>query len=216
MKVSLTFDNGPDLEITPRVLDTLAAHQAQATFFLLGKNIANPELGKVAARALLEGHRLGNHSYSHSVPFGLLDNPAEGVQELLATEELLGNLGGGEPLYRPFGRAMIGPHLLNAPTWQTLVERKYTVVLWTHVAPERLQPDSWMKTSFAECKSRPWSVVVMHDIPTGGTRHLGEFLRMLEGAGAEFSQDFPVDCTPLRKGVESWSPQDLMPAAVRG
>jgi peptidoglycan/xylan/chitin deacetylase (PgdA/CDA1 family) len=216
MQVSLTFDNGPDLEITPGVLDTLAAHDAKATFFLLGKNIANPEVHKLAERASREGHRIGNHSFSHSVPFGLLENPFEGVQELLATDELLGSLRGGEPLYRPFGRANIGRHLLNAPTWQTLVERKYTVVLWTHVAPERLQPDTWMKTSLEECKSRPWSVVVMHDIPTGGTRHLGTFLRMLEDAGTELSQDFPVDCTPLRKGVEHGSPEALMPAALEG
>jgi peptidoglycan/xylan/chitin deacetylase (PgdA/CDA1 family) len=212
MKVSLTFDNGPDLDVTPRVLDTLAEHGAKATFFLLGKNIANPELRKIAERAAREGHRIGNHSYSHSTPFGLLENPIEGVRELLATDELLGSLRGSEPLYRPFGRARIGPHLLNAPTWQALVERKYTVVLWTHVAPERLQPDTWFDTSFEECRSRPWSVVVMHDIPTGGTRYLGEFLRLLEGAGAELSQDFPDECTPLRKGVPHGSPQELMPA----
>ncbi len=116
------------------------------------------------------------------MPFGLLENPAEGVQELLATDALLGDLRGSEPLYRPFGRAKIGPHLLNAPTWAALVERRYTVVLWTHVAPERPEPETWFNTSFEHCKSRPWSVVVMHDIPTGGTKHLGDFLRFARGS----------------------------------
>jgi len=42
MKISLTFDNGPDLDVTPGVLDTLAEHGLKATFFLLGKNLASP------------------------------------------------------------------------------------------------------------------------------------------------------------------------------
>ena len=213
MKVSLTFDNGPDLEVTPRVLDTLAAHHAKATFFVLGKNLAVPALKTIAERAVREGHRLGNHSYSHSVPFGLLENPSEGVEELLATDALIGDLRGSEPLYRPFGRAKIGPHLLNAPTWQTLIARKFTCVLWTYVAPERLMPDSWMMPTFEVCKTRPWSVVVMHDIPTGATAHLAEFLRILADEGVELSQDFPAECTPLRKGVPFGSPELLMPSA---
>ena len=59
----LTFDDGPDPEHTPRMLDLLARHDARATFFLLGQNVErHPEL---TARIVAAGHTLGNHSWDH-------------------------------------------------------------------------------------------------------------------------------------------------------
>ena len=170
MKISLTFDNGPDLAVTPGVLDTLAKHEVKATFFLLGKNLAEPERRVLAVRAFSEGHRLGNHSYSHSVPFGLLDRPTDAVNEILATDALLGDLRGAERLFLPFGRGKIGKHLLNDPAWDALVENKFTCVLWTCIPPERDRPDSWMEPALQTCALQAWSVIVLHDLPTGAMR----------------------------------------------
>lgn len=59
----LTFDDGPDPEHTPRLLDLLAEHDARATFFLIGAHAErHPD---IAHRLVREGHRLGNHSWSH-------------------------------------------------------------------------------------------------------------------------------------------------------
>ena len=201
MKVSLTFDNGPDPQVTPLVLDTLAQHDVKATFFLLGKNLAEPARRRLAERAFGEGHHLGNHSYSHSVPFGLLERPADAVHEILATDALLGELRGNERFFRPFGRAKIGRHLLNQQAWDVLVKNQYTCVLWNHIPPERDKPDSWMDSAVAWCEATPWSVIVLHDLPTGAMRRLGDFLGMLRDRGALFSQDFPDACTPLRRGL---------------
>lgn len=62
-RIYLTFDDGPHPQITEQVLEILARYEAEATFFLLGKNVeAHPAL----ARKILDaGHGLGNHSYSH-------------------------------------------------------------------------------------------------------------------------------------------------------
>ena len=66
--VALTFDDGPSGEITPRVLDILARHGAQATFFVLGENVRrHPEMLR---RIVAEGHRVGLHGDTH-VPFVL-------------------------------------------------------------------------------------------------------------------------------------------------
>ncbi|MFA6229085.1 MAG: polysaccharide deacetylase family protein [Rhodanobacter sp.] len=63
----LTLDDGPHPEHTPRVLDLLAAHQAKATFFLIGQQAErHPAL---VERIVAEGHALGNHSWSHPVGF---------------------------------------------------------------------------------------------------------------------------------------------------
>jgi peptidoglycan/xylan/chitin deacetylase (PgdA/CDA1 family) len=213
MKISLTFDNGPDPEVTPQVLDALAKNGVKATFFLLGKNLAAPERRKLAVRAFEEGHRLGNHSYSHSVPFGLLETPADAVNEIMATDALLGELRGPERLFRPFGRARIGNHLLNAKAWDALAANKYTCVLWSCIPPERDCPDSWMEQAIKSCETQAWSVVVLHDLPTGAMRQLDRFLQMLAERGTEFSQDFPAECTPMRRGVAVGPHDYLMPAA---
>lgn len=211
MKISLTFDNGPNLETTPQVLDTLGEHDVKATFFTLGKNLAVPAQRQLAVRGFREGHHLGNHSYHHATPFGLLERPQEALDEILSTDTLLGELVGEERLFRPFGRGQVGRHLLNRAAWDVLAAHRFTCVLWSFMVPERDEPNSWMEAAVKACERHAWSVVVLHDIPTGAMRHLGEFLHMLRDRGAEFSQDFPLHCTPMRRGVPVGSFEYLMP-----
>jgi len=67
--VVLTFDDGPDPETTPRVLDVLDAEDAKATFFLIGQKAEkHPELVREIQR---RGHRIGLHSYAHDRLFAL-------------------------------------------------------------------------------------------------------------------------------------------------
>jgi peptidoglycan-N-acetylglucosamine deacetylase len=201
MKVSLTFDNGPDAEVTPRVLEVLAKRRVPATFFVLGKNLAIPENRELSVRARREGHRIGNHSYTHSIPLGEVVRATDAVEEITSTDFLIGDLAGDERLFRPFGRGKVGPHLLNRLAWDELVARRSTCVLWNCIAPEAELPNSWMLPTVQECERRPWTVVVLHDIPTGATQHLDVFLNMLIDRRTEFSQEFPSDCVPLRRGV---------------
>jgi peptidoglycan/xylan/chitin deacetylase (PgdA/CDA1 family) len=66
-EISLTFDDGPDPEVTPRVLELLDRYQAKASFFCIGeKAAARPELVKEIAR---RGHSVENHSYHHHRAF---------------------------------------------------------------------------------------------------------------------------------------------------
>jgi peptidoglycan/xylan/chitin deacetylase (PgdA/CDA1 family) len=65
-EVALTFDDGPAAP-TAIILDILAREKVKATFFLIGKNIADNE--SLVKRMADEGHTLGNHSFSHSVNF---------------------------------------------------------------------------------------------------------------------------------------------------
>lgn len=61
--IALTFDDGPDKEHTEQILNLLKQYDARATFFVVGSRVEkHPE---IVARALDEGHEIGNHSYSH-------------------------------------------------------------------------------------------------------------------------------------------------------
>lgn len=63
MRVALTFDDGPNAEATPRILDTLGALGVPATFFLLGRHAERwPSLVR---RIAAEGHQVANHGYAH-------------------------------------------------------------------------------------------------------------------------------------------------------
>jgi peptidoglycan/xylan/chitin deacetylase (PgdA/CDA1 family) len=62
-RVAITFDDGPNPETTPRVLDALAAADVKATFFLLGRHVDRwPDL---ARRVATEGHTVANHGWYH-------------------------------------------------------------------------------------------------------------------------------------------------------
>ena len=69
-EIALTFDDGPDPEITPKVLDLLDRHQAKASFFCVGdKATAHPDVVREIVR---RGHSVENHSLRHSGFFGFL------------------------------------------------------------------------------------------------------------------------------------------------
>lgn len=69
-RIAITFDDGPNLEFTPKVLELLRQYNAKATFFCIGKYVeAQPNLVK---QIIDEGHVIGNHTYSHSNSFGIL------------------------------------------------------------------------------------------------------------------------------------------------
>ena len=62
-ELALTFDDGPDPEWTPKILDILKAEGVPATFFVIGESAeANPE---IVQRTLAEGHDIGNHTFTH-------------------------------------------------------------------------------------------------------------------------------------------------------
>ncbi|HDR9588195.1 TPA: polysaccharide deacetylase family protein [Burkholderia stabilis] len=84
MSIHLSFDDGPGPS-TPALLDVLRAASCEATFFLLGQNLAGAL--DVAARMAREGHRLGNHTRSHARPGALTD--AELIDEIDATDTLI-------------------------------------------------------------------------------------------------------------------------------
>ena len=84
----LTFDDGPTLKATPKILDILKEEDVVATFFVVGKHVKEtPELVK---RAYDEGHFITNHGYNHNNS-KLYKNDDSFINEIKNTDIEIGN-----------------------------------------------------------------------------------------------------------------------------
>ncbi len=208
--VTLSFDNGPEPDVTPGVLDTLAKHSVKASFFVMGRKVVTPAGRALAERARAEGHWIGNHTYSHTQPLGELDRAAA-LREFEQAEESLSWLAQTPRLFRPYGRAgRLGRHLLHPAVVERLVAGRYDTVLWNCVPEDWRDPDGWVETALTQVSSKAWSLVVLHDQPSGAMKHLDRFLSALKDSNVPIVQDYPDDCVPIRDGrivgaIENWT-----------
>lgn len=211
-RVTLTFDNGPDPQVTPQVLDTLARQRVAATFFVVGEALAAPGGRALALRARDAGHRIGNHTWSHGTAFGALADPGEAIEEIERTQRLLGDLGEPERLFRPSGSGagLLDRNLLSRTALDHLCAGGYTCALWNCVPEDWITPDDWVARALADVARQPWTVVVVHDLPTGAMRHLDAFIEGARAAGASFVQTLPPECTPIVAGRLQWDPAPLV------
>ena len=167
-EVALTFDDGPDPEWTPKILDILKAAKVKAAFFLVGVNAERyPNLVR---RIVDEGHEIGNHTYYH--PNLALCWPEHVRLELNATQLLIQTLTGrGTTLFRPPYAADTQPaRLADLMPLQIAQDQNYLVVL------ENIDPQDWAK---------PGADVILQRIKQ--QRHDGNII-LLHDAGGDRSQ----------------------------
>lgn len=150
----LTFDDGPTPEITPWVLDCLKQYEAKATFFCIGKNVAqHPE---IVQRILAEGHSLGNHTQNHLN--GWMTNQQIYFDDIAQCDETLLNFARQErALFRP-------PYGKLTPAQYIHLKNKYRIVMWDVLSFDfdlKIAEDKVLSNvlNYAE----PGSIIVMHD-----------------------------------------------------
>ena len=200
--ICLSFDNGPEPEVTPRVLAVLARRRIPAMFFVVGEKLRDPAARALAERARAEGFPVGNHTLTHGTPLGRRGG-AEAVAEIAAADALLGGLREPERLFRPNGGGgALGPHLLNASAAAHLRAGGHTVVLWNAVPRDFADPDGWPETALAMAAAATAPLLmVLHDLPNGAMRHLDRVLGLLADRGVVFLAGPPAACVPLAAGV---------------
>ena len=153
-QMALTFDDGPNPEATPRILEALATHEVRATFFVLGRHVERwPELVRRAAAA---GHTIANHGYHHRK---LHVRPPSFVREDIrrGTEQIEAATGTRPAFFR-------APHGFRNP-WVTRTAREYgqRVVGWTLGVWDSDKPgaDVIARRSVDGC--RPGTILLLHD-----------------------------------------------------
>ena len=163
----LTFDDGPHPEHTPRLLDLLAEHDARATFFLIGEHAErHPDL---ARRLVREGHRIGNHSWSH--PHFDRITQLRQQDEIDRTDRLLQSFDGRErhDFRPPRGATPMG--LLLDCLW-----RGRRIAYWSYDSLDYTQRAPADHIAVARDQPvRPGEVILMHD----DSAHSLELLRVM-------------------------------------
>lgn len=199
--LTLTFDNGPEPGVTSRVLDILGEREIKATFFVIGQKLAEPARRKLAARAHDEGHWIGNHTYTHTVPLGQQPARDTAEQEIGRTQRAIGDLAHPDRWFRPFGAGgNLDRRLLKPSVIDYLCRNRFSCVLWNAIPRDWDDPDAWVERAVSQCLAQPWTLMVLHDLPSGAMDHLESFLDRAAAAGARFRQDFPPQCVPIRRG----------------
>lgn len=123
-RLAITFDDGPDKEFTPQILDLLASFGQRATFFVIGDKVRRcPEL---ARRIIDEGHELGNHTTRHSWHMALWP-VSQIARDLMQNVEVIQEVTGVTPtLFRP-PAAVLSPRIQAASLETGLVLVGYSV-----------------------------------------------------------------------------------------
>ncbi|MDR3741104.1 MAG: polysaccharide deacetylase family protein [Terracidiphilus sp.] len=167
-ELALTFDDGPNPAWTPQLLDALAAHRVQATFFMLGKFAA--EETELVKRVAAAGHLVGCHSWDH--PNLARTGKAAIEEQLRRTKDTLEQIVGQEIRFfrPPYGARR--PYALKAAREMGLVP-----VTWNAMTNDWAEPDARRIAARLEGKidrlERWWgraANIVLHD---GGHRMLG-------------------------------------------
>jgi peptidoglycan/xylan/chitin deacetylase (PgdA/CDA1 family) len=163
-RLTLTFDNGPVVGATERILDVLAERGLKATFFLVGDRLRESKARQLAERAHAQGHWIGNHTMSHSGPLGLMAESGGAKREIEEAQAMLAGLVHSDRLFRPVGGGKLGPHLLNREAFDHLVDNRYTVVTWNNVPRDLVDPRrTWVKRALADMVGESWTLLVVHD-----------------------------------------------------
>jgi peptidoglycan/xylan/chitin deacetylase (PgdA/CDA1 family)/glycosyltransferase involved in cell wall biosynthesis len=176
--ICLTFDDGPDPEHTPAILEVLNEYSIPATFFVIGQKAErHPDLVR---RIEAEGHVVANHTYSHGEP------DRTSTQELLAevgrTRDILfGLLGKAPALFRPPKGKLTARKLWNL--WRA----GQTVVLWNKDPRDyACRSSEEVRTWFRRQPLCGGDVVLMHDNRPHAARILPELITDAKSRGLSF------------------------------
>lgn len=175
--VALTFDDGPDPETTPRILEILKREGVRATFFVVGTKLKrHPEL---ARRIVEEGHALGCHSYDHQRQTDLSE---EQVWRQIRDCQILARRA-GVPLvaYRP-------PYLAQNETVRRAVQRwKMPLVMATVLGePTHAPPNHYWVYRYAR-RTHNGSILLLHDTYPYTAEALPELIHALRQRGFRFA-----------------------------
>jgi peptidoglycan/xylan/chitin deacetylase (PgdA/CDA1 family) len=152
----LTFDDGPGSRLTPAILNMLAEHDAKATFFLLGRNIAGRE--EIVRQISQQGHEICSHGYDHLHYWRI--SPIRAIKDIQrgwrAIDCALGTVRQTYPFRPPKGR-------LNIVSMLYLLAYRVPIVYWSLDFADTSPSDSRDKNRIVSLVEGGGAVTLAHD-----------------------------------------------------
>jgi peptidoglycan-N-acetylglucosamine deacetylase len=162
--VALTFDDGPDPQVTPWVLDQLDAAAMTATFFVVGNRLRGDSAAVALAREVVKrGHLIENHSDQHSNAFSVYGMKRLGA-DIDAAQETIADVAGRMP---QLFRAPAG--LRNPLLEPVLASRGLTLTSWTHRGLDTYEKDANVVFERLNKNIAPGNIFMLHDGSCRGT-----------------------------------------------
>jgi peptidoglycan/xylan/chitin deacetylase (PgdA/CDA1 family) len=154
-KIAISFDDGPDPDVTPELLDLLGEIRIKAAFFCIGKKVEGHR--EILARMVKEGHLVGNHSYSHS-PFFDLKSSGQMAMDLGMAEMAITTATGTRPVWfrPPYG--VTNPMLARAVN-----ARGYKVMGWSIRSLDTSIKDPEKIMARIRKRWKPGAIILLHD-----------------------------------------------------
>ena len=206
-KVAITFDDGPDPEWTPKILDVLKDKHATATFFLIG--IQTDKFPGVAKRIYREGHTIGNHTFTHPDVSNI--STAHMKLELNLTERLFASLFGVRTtLMRP-------PYAIDEEpdTADQVRPLEVPQEMGYITVGNRIDPNDWSDVPKHHSAEEITSYVLAHLPPCRPENlHCGNIVLLHDGGGnrAETVRALPMIIDGVRaRGLEIAPVYELLP-----
>lgn len=195
----LTFDDGPNKVITPKILDILEKEDVKATFFVIGKNV--DEYPEIVKRAYEEGHYIANHGYSHNNA-KLYESNESFVQEVRKTDIAIAKAIGEEEysshVFR-FPNGYMSPqnkgNKKNAV--KLLEEMNYTYIDWNCLNNDSIKKYTnyqLIKNLKKSSKNKDTLVILMHDTKdvSNSSLVLEDSIKYLKEQGYEFENFYDL------------------------
>lgn len=178
-EVLLTFDDGPDKDLTPVVLDILKKHHVTALFFVIGeKATANQDL---IDRMLAEGHQLGNHTQSHNVFFATLGQDKVNREIGMCDNSLI--LMGVRP--GNYFRPPVG--YTNPRIARAISKYKKKVIGWSLRSYDSVLKEESKLLQRLNSKVKPGQIVLLHDNLPHSVAILDAFITEAKKNGIKFA-----------------------------
>lgn len=214
-RVALTFDDGPNPQTTPEILDILARHEIKATFFINGNRVTSQAHRDVLDRMVEEGHILANHSHRHEQLSKL--SAAEVDTEIRSTHEIILDHVSDPRYFRfPFGASTCGT--ADAVRGFDLVVTGWHVdsadwcfasatggvgfcspSTFKHVPDS--QRDDMVGFTVDQVRAKGGGIVLFHDIHANTAASVEPIIEQLQSEGFTFTNVDDTTTFPLLNGV---------------
>lgn len=177
--VAITFDDGPDKEMTPRILDTLRKHDVKATFFLIGSKVTAES--DIVTRITEEGHIVANHTYSHSGLFPLSSSCKVNEELEMCDKAIMEATGKSPKLFRPpFG-------VTNPIIGKAVRKRGYKTIGWSIRSLDTIKSRKREEVCKKVIKNlHPGAIILLHERCEGSDELVNDIITAIHRQGYRF------------------------------